>query len=214
MEQSLREFFTNGATVAEFHAIVSRERLPNGVERISIKELDTGAELWSFWQNPNVVKAADPEHPKGVGGKKPFVMLMVEEVESLCACDDKGERKVKNAEEIIGWLARLARYIEWRTGKLIYKRKRKRRQDGTFKEQELGYNDLLRIYHCSRNKLDKMLSQLRKLGFLTHTGEGYFVSKRLIKKGKTGGSNAKESVSDEGSGSCMVPRLAADSRSG
>lgn len=94
-------------------------------------------------------------------------MLMTEEIEKL-------QGKVDNPEELVGFIALLSRNIEWNTGKLI----------GVRNKNQLKYADLLEIFK-SKRKLDRILNGLQEHGLLTNTKDGYFVSRKLIKKGKS-----------------------------
>lgn len=135
--------------------------------------------MFSFWNNPkkknrekiivdeNGVEATEIP-PKHTGGKKPYIMVMQEEVERLRS------EGVKGVEELIGYCVSMGKYIEWNTGKLIHKRSKK----------PLKYSDLLDIYKCSNNKLSRMISEMKEHDLLYKTEEGYFISSRLLKKGK------------------------------
>ena len=189
MDKGLVEFYGGGVNVADFHALISRETLPNGIQRISVKEFGSEIELWGFWYNPH--KKADPVEiekpcdspPKHTGGKKPYVMLMLGELRKL------KDGKIPNLPELTGCLVCLGDNVEWGTGRLVRGRGKNKKP--------MQYADIHKILGYSDWKLNKMLALMKEHNLLTHTGEGYFVSSRLIKKGKTGGSNAKETDSDQ-----------------
>ncbi|MSU01960.1 hypothetical protein FYJ83_10820 [Tissierella sp. DSM 105185] len=121
-----------------------------------------------LWHNPKADKKNN-ETPKHTGGKKPYLMLMIDEIEELRS------QGVKNVEELIGYVACLGKYIEWNTGKLIHKRSKK----------PIQYKDLLNIYSCSNKKLNKMINLMKEHDLLYYTDEGYFISSKYIKKGKS-----------------------------
>lgn len=149
---------------------ISRESMPNGVECLYINYIDGDkiVPMYSpLFYNPN--KKEKSEKPKNTGGRKPYIMLMIDEMEEL------RKKGVKNVEELIGYVVCLGKYIEWHTGRLIHKRSKK----------PLQYNDLLAIYGCSNNKLNKMLKLMKEHDLLYHTKEGYFISQKYIKKGKS-----------------------------
>lgn len=149
---------------------LGREITPTGIECLNISLLVRGElkPLYpKLWFNPNE-KIPKNEKPKNTGGKKPYLMLMIDEIEEL-------RNEVKNVEELIGYVACLGKYIEWNTGKLINKRSKK----------PLKYIDLLQIYKCSNNKLNKMIKLMKDHDLLYYTDEGYFISQRYIKKGKS-----------------------------
>lgn len=152
--------------------------------RILLKFGDDFKKLYGFWHNsrkkdnePSIitvnenleVETKEKPPPKHTGGKKPYLMLMINEIEEL------RKQGVKNIEELIGYVACLGKYIEWNTGRLIHTRKK----------TPLQYKDLLEIYKCSNKKLNKILNELKEHGLLFKTEEGYFVSTKFIKKGRT-----------------------------
>lgn len=149
---------------------ISRE-FAKGVECIYINEIKEGETRPLYpplWYNP-AKKTKTEKQPKHTGGKQPYIMLMVNEVESL------REQGVKNIEELIGYVVILGKYIEWNTGKLIHKRSKK----------PLMYKDLQEIYSCSKPKLNKMINLMKEHDLLYYTDEGYFISSKYIKKGKS-----------------------------
>ena len=151
---------------------ITREKTSNGSEYIRVlpeNKTTEGMELYTFWYNPKSENKDPSKKPKHTGGKKPYVMLMVDEMEDL------KEKGVKNVEELIGYVVSLSKYIEWHTGKLIHKRSKK----------PLKYKDLQQIYGCSNKKLNKMINLMKEHDLLYYTDEGYFISSRFIKKGKS-----------------------------
>jgi hypothetical protein len=164
---NLLKFLNGQSNVAKLEVTILRDTLPNGLQYITIKHGDD--ELFSFWHNPGKTVKKDRPPPKHIGGKKPYIMLMVEEVEAL------RKQGVGNVAELIGYLVCLGRYIEWGTGRLIHKRSKK----------PLRYADLLKICGCSNHKLNRILAEMKEHDLLFGTQEGYFVSSRFIKKGKS-----------------------------
>ena len=167
MEKGLLKYLNRESNVYVGEVKITRDVSPNGCEYIRVCMPD-GKELYTYWHNPRKVEKKN-ETPKHTGGKKPYLMLMVGEIEKL------REDGVKNVEELLGYLVSLASNIEWGTGKLIHKRSKK----------PLQYKDLLQIYRCSKPKLNKMIAQMKEQNLLYYTDEGYFISNRLIKKGKS-----------------------------
>lgn len=151
--------------------MISREIATNGYEHITeyiITSDDEKIEYRKFWYNPKINEVKDKK-PKHTGGKKPYLMVMINEIEKL------REQGVKNVEELIGYVACLGKYIEWNTGRLIHKRNKK----------SIQYKDLLEIYGCSKPKLNKMINLMKEHDILYYTEEGYFISTVYIKKGKS-----------------------------
>ena len=166
MDKNLADFFSGATNVISGNITIIRESIPDGSQFWTIKRDDV--EIISFWHNPKNKPAKEKPPPKHTGGKKPYIMLMVGEVEKLRA------QGVCGVEELIGYLACLGQYIEFNTGKLIHKRSKK----------PLQYKDLQRIFPCGNKKLNRILRELKEHDLLFNTQEGYFISSRLIKKGK------------------------------
>lgn len=167
MERQLLDFLNGTANAVRLNVVISREVLPNGSQYIVISS-DEGVR-YEFYQNPKKPAKKDRPPPKHTGGKKPYIMLMVDEVEQL------REQGVSNVEELIGFLACLGKYIEWNTGRLIHKRSKKL----------LKYKDLQNIFTFGNKKLNRILNELKSHDLLFSTQEWYVVATRLIKKGKT-----------------------------
>lgn len=149
---------------------ITRDTTPQGVENINVFVMDKGDELPLYnniWYDPN--KNKSDKKPKNTGGKKPYLMLMVSEIEAL------REKGVKKVEELIGYVVCLGNYIEWNSGRLIHKRSKK----------PIQYKDLQEIYKCGNNKLNKMIKLMKDNDLLYYTDEGYFISQKYIKKGKS-----------------------------
>lgn len=106
-------------------------------------------------------------NPKHSGGKKTYVMLMLQQFEEF------KNKNINNIEELVGFLVCLSYNMEWRTGRLVHRRNKK----------QLKYADLLKLFSGGKRKLDRIMKDLKKYELLTHTKEGYFISNKLIKKG-------------------------------
>lgn len=129
--------------------------------------------VWhTYWINPNEKKLTK-KNPKHTGGKKSYSMLMTDELKAVR--DNLKENGVKNAEEVLGYVFVLTEHSEFNTNRLINKRNKK----------SLQYKDLLEILGCSNNKLNKMIKILKDNNLLSNTNEGYFISQKFIKKGKS-----------------------------
>lgn len=179
MDKELLQFLNRETNAISFNRegcklIISRELVPNGCEHyyqtISFSDREKDIVLKDYWVNPE--KTKKKEKSNYTGGKKPYIMIMVEEIEKL------RDSKVTNIEELIGYMVCVGKYIEWNTGKLIHRKGRKR-------NQSLKYEDLLSIYSCSKPKLNKMLKLMKDNDLIYHTNDGYFVSQKYIKKGKS-----------------------------
>lgn len=168
MEKELFRFISGEVNAVKLSVILVKEILPNGIEHITVKAASEEDYL-ICQQWINAKKVASEKLPKHTGGKKPYIILMVDEVEKLRADG------VRNVEELIGYLACLGRFIEWNTGKLIRKRSKK----------PIQYKDLQEIFPCGNRKLNRILNDLKEHDLLFYTDEGYFISPKFIKKGKT-----------------------------
>lgn len=164
MKSDFVKWFNKEVNAVRAEVVISREVAPNGVEHIFVSEGDD--QLFDFWHNPSRKKAQ--ENPKHTGGKKPYLMLMLEKIEAL------RKQKVKGIEEVIGFAVCLGGNIEWNTGRLIHKRSKK----------PLQYKDLLERYSGGRYGLDKILKAMQEHELLFHTSDGYCIAPSLLKRGK------------------------------
>jgi len=164
MDKTLAKYLTKETNAVKLEVVISRAALPNGMEHIRV--LHGEDLLYQFWEHPRKVQEEKPE-PKHTGGRKPYIMLMAEELGKL------QEEKVPNIEELVGFLVLLAGNIEWKTGRLVKKRSKR----------ALQYEDLAAMYSRGKGALRRVLVDLRRLDLLAHTPEGYFISGRLIRKG-------------------------------
>lgn len=149
------------------HAVLSRELTPTGFQHLILTLLDE--EYMDAWKNP--VKSKSKGLPKHTGGKKPYLLLMSQEVMKL------KEQGITNVEELVGFLICVgsAGSIEWGTGRLVKKRSKR----------PLKYVDLENMFSGGRTKLNRILGELKEHDLLFYTQEGYFVSTKIIKKGRT-----------------------------
>ena len=170
MDRELAAFLRGESNVTRLDALLSRETTSDGRQRISIKEFGQQTELYTVWIASSKPRSKSPKH---TGGKKPYLMLMVDEVERLRT---KG---VKDVGELIGYLVTLGKHIEWSTGRLVKGRGKRK--------TPMRYADLQAMYGCSNKKLNKMLADMKAHDLLSHTEGGYFVSRRLVKRGKQEG---------------------------
>jgi hypothetical protein len=181
MDKKTRDFIDGTSDIMPIPtgSFLHREKLPNGICFMSLKipNGDKDLTLKEWWENPNNSAKKDKPPPKHTGGKKPYIMLMVEEIERL------KKEGVSNVEELTGHLISLAKHIEWNTGKLIQKRSKK----------PLKYKDFLTIFGCGNRKLNRLLADMKEYELLYLTDGGYVISSRLIKKGKM---NKRRAIED------------------
>lgn len=170
VEKELLKFLNREVNALQLNVVIVRETLPNGVDHLVARpsnEEHRSLLVIESWYNPK--HPPKSEQPKHTGGKKPYIMLMVDEVEKL------RKQGVVNVEELIGYLVCLGKYVEWNTGRLIHKRKK----------TPLKYKDIQTMFPCGNRKLNRILGELKEHDLLFKTTEGYFISSRFIKKGKT-----------------------------
>ena len=145
--------------------ILSREK-SNGNELVFVSHPEISKPVYSFWRAGGKEKNSN-QNPKHTGGKKPYAMVMLNELVSVLG---KGV-----PIELIGYLVALAPYAEWGTGRLVCGRKKRKMQVA----------DIEKVFRKSRRTTLNTLSTLKKHGLLSCTDEGYFISSHLIKKGRT-----------------------------
>jgi len=173
MDKKIVDFYNNESDILPLPvgSYIVREKSPNGTNFMTLKMPNgDGKELVvdTWWSNPNKPAKKDKDPPKHTGGKKPYVMLMIDEIERL------KKSGVKNSGELIGNLVSLGKHIEWNTGKLI----------NTRTKNPLKYKELQIILGYGNKKLNRLLGDMRDNELLHSTDGGYVISSRLIKKGK------------------------------
>jgi len=174
VEKDLLRLLNGEINVARFDGLIRREIMPNGVIHLIVSNYSESEEemlLCEEYRKPGREK--NKGSPKHTGGKKPYIMLMTDEIEEL------KKKGVKNIEELIGVLGSLGQHVEWNTGKLIHKRSKK----------PLQYKDLSTIFTYGNKKMNRILNDLKEHDLLYKSTEGYFVSGRIIKKGKKKGAD-------------------------
>jgi len=172
MDKKIVDFYNETSDILPLPpgSYLIREKSPNGTNFMTLKMPNGEEELVvdSWWSKLNKPAKKDKDPPKHTGGKKPYIMLMVEEIEKL----KKGG--VKNVEELAGYLVSLGKYVEWNTGRLIQTRNK----------NPLNYKELQAIFGCGNKKLNRLLGDMKEHELLYSTDGGYVISSRLIKKGK------------------------------
>lgn len=159
----LSKFLSGEVNVIKANLIITREKKAKSPQEYIHIMADDDSEIYSFWRRSDNL----PSKGKGTGGKKPYVMLMLQRLEEL------QEQNIPNFEEIIGVLVLLSKNIEWSTGRLINKRSK----------QQLKYEDLIKLVTFSSRKLDKLISVMKQYKLISNTSDGYFISQSFIKKG-------------------------------
>lgn len=162
MVNDLSKFLLGEINAIQTSVIITREKKAKSPQEY-IHIMCGDEEIYSFWRSCN----SKPSQRKGMGGKKPYIMVMLQRMEEL------KKNNLPNVEEIIGVLVLLSNNIEWSTGRLINKRSKR----------SLKYDDLTKIVSFSSRKLDRLIGVMKQNNLLNNTSEGYFISRDLIKKG-------------------------------
>lgn len=166
MDKDLLAFLNRETNAVKLTLTISRETLDNTHEHICISHDDLTEYLFTFWR---VMKSDKPKpERKHTGGKKPYIMVMVEKIRAL-----QKENSDLNLENILGSAVMLADNIEWNTGLLVNKRKK----------TPLSFADLRKIYGCSNDKLARKIKEMESVGVLLKDKEGYKISPFFIRKG-------------------------------
>lgn len=161
LRNGLKEYLSGMKNAVRDEFIISRERSKKtDSELVFIQHPEMREPLYTFWHTRRSGKK-----PKHTGGKKPYVMLMVE---GLIELMEKGM-----PAEYAGYLLYLVPYIEWGTGRLLYGRTKR----------SMKFRDIQKIFDRSYVTTLKIISRLKQYNLLTHTKEGYFISRDIVKRG-------------------------------
>jgi len=139
--------------------ILSREKCGSS-EYVQVQHPELPEPIYTFWHTRKKANA-----PKHTGGKKPYAMIMIEELIRLM----KGGLPA----EATGYLIYLTPYIEWGTGKLIYGRGKR----------QMKFADIMKVFGKSYKTTQAIIAKLKDHDLLAYTKEGYFISRELIKRG-------------------------------
>jgi hypothetical protein len=169
IDKGLLDYLNKNKNAVKTVLEISRDVKQDGREHIIITIPGISDPLFDFWQNPKIKKAKDPDNPKTMGGKKPYVMLMVDEVEKLFNSGFP--------IEYFGYAAKLAKTINWNTG--IVKKKRSKKA--------FTFNDMIETWGVNERKGREIIKALNKYHLLSQDNEGYKISRQFIRKG--GGKN-------------------------
>lgn len=160
MDKGLTDFLSGFTNAAICTGMTVMRETQNGIECITF--FVDGKPYISHWRNP--AKKDVKGKPKHTGGKKPYLMLMIEAINEL-----KGD----DIDIAVGSAALLGNNIQWNTGLIVDKRTKK----------PLLYKDLKTIYKCGDNKLSNKIKIMKQYGILLKDKDGYKISPNFIKKG-------------------------------
>lgn len=163
MTKSNMADYINGTknTVKE-EMIISREKCDRtNNEFVYVQPLSMDEPLYMFWYK----RGHGSAKPKHTGGKKPYVMLMIDELIRLI---DSGI-----SAEHLGSMIRLTPYIEWGTGRLLYGREKR----------SMRVKDMMKVLGKKERTTFNIISRFKKHGLLSYKDGSYFISRSFIKRG-------------------------------
>ena len=159
MDKELLDYLNHNTNVFNANLTVGRETMPNGMEYLTFS-LPDGTVIYDKWHNPKKKISRNP--PKHTGGKKPYIMLMLEALRKM-----QGD----NVDLAISSAIMLSDNIQWNTGLLVEKKK------------PVNYEGLKKIFNCSNDKVSKRIKAMQETGILLKDKDGYKISTDFIKKG-------------------------------
>jgi hypothetical protein len=158
MDKSISDYLSGFTNVCEGKFTIGREK--SGKNEFIIIKLD-GQEVYSFWHNPN--KKVTNKKPKHTGGKKSYIMLMIEEL-----------KKHENLSlEAQGFIYKMLTHIQWNSTLIIDTRNKK----------PLVIDEMVTILGIGRNKTLSIIKELKAADLLVKDKDGYKVSPNLMQKG-------------------------------
>lgn len=161
MKSDIDKYVSGEKNAVQDEFIISREKCGNS-DFVHIHHSKMPEPLYEFWASRKKKRGGKPRH---TGGKKPYVMLMIEGLTAQLANGLPAGN--------IGYLICLAPYIDWGTGRLIYGRQKR----------QMKISDIETVFQKSRRMTLYILSGLKKYGLLTHDREGYFISRDFLRRG-------------------------------
>jgi hypothetical protein len=163
VKEEMLKYLRGERNVVRDEFILSRERGDKS-DFILVQHPEIQEPIYSFWvsRQRRAKRTAGPKH---TGGRKPYVMVMIQELTALIASGVPAD--------VVGYLICLAPYIEWGTGKLLVGRKKR----------QMKAEDIAEVFKKSYRHTLRILDEMKKYGLLSCEEGGYFISRSLIKKG-------------------------------
>ena len=154
--------------------ILSRERTKNKCDLWHFS--DGEKDIKQIWvkRERKIVKGKVEEEPEDkedfqTGGQEPYSMSMDRNFQSLVRAKDKQGDLMRQ----FGLLLMLQYYAEFGTGRIV-----NRRTKDPLTREQIG-----RIADTKLSKLDKLLRDMKHNGLIERRDDGYYISRRFIKKG-------------------------------
>ena len=107
------------------------------------------------------------EPPKGTGGKRAYVMFMLDKADVIEGCSIGAQ----------GLLLQLLYHVEWHTNKLVDKRSKKPLTCKSIAEKNL----------ISVSTIKRCLRELRDKGLINYHDKAYYLDRNIVKKGAVQG---------------------------
>lgn len=161
VKDELRKYLSGQQNAVCDQFIISREKT-GGCEYVHVSHPELAEPLYQFWVGKKNKASGTPRH---TGGKKPYVMLMIQELTELIVQGTPAH--------CVGHLICLVPYVEWGTGRLVIGREK----------QSMRVDDIGKVFGCKRRWTLHILGNLKRNGLLTCGGGSYFIPRDLIKKG-------------------------------
>jgi len=180
MKKDMVDYLNGDTNVVRDEFILGREKA-GGKEIIIVSLPEREKPLYSLWNAPvfrakSNYKAVETENgvqferekPKSIGGKRPYSMLMADEIARLI--------NAGLSTEAAGAILKLgATCIEWTTGRI-------RSPKG---KRSMGRNEMAKYLRLSDRGIKAVLRELIKLKVIRYDRckRSYFMSRNIIKKG-------------------------------
>jgi hypothetical protein len=165
MDKGLLDYLNGDKNAVRVQVDISRGTTEDGREHIIITLPEVTEPLYEFWQIPKVKKAKDPNNPRSMGGKKPYVMLMIENLDKVV---EQGMPL-----EYCGYLVGLSKNINWNTGLV-----KKKRSKNAFK-----FEQLTETWKVNERRGREIIKTLKQYNLLSQDDDGYKVSADFMRKG-------------------------------
>lgn len=158
MKKDLLEYINGQKNAIRDEFIVSREST-GSAELIHIQHPEMDRELYTLWHSSNKKKST--EKPKNTGGKKPYTMLM------------KGSTSKLSIEAAGLFCKIIDGYMEWNTGKVIYK------------DRSMTQADMRVLFKVAQRKLKQALAELASGEIIVYdsSARAYYVDYNAAKRG-------------------------------
>ncbi len=167
MRANINRYLNGEINAVRDEFVLSRERARDA-ELIYISHPEREQPIYQFWQSTARRKrqeVSEARQPKHIGGKQPYVMLMIRDLVRLM--------EAGMPPKYAGYILYLVPYFEWGTGRLICGRKKR----------SMIFDDLVQVWGVSRVTCQRVVRALKEYGIISHTTDGYYVSRKFAKKG-------------------------------